>query len=42
MPVKFEEHIVYEKPVTPDGDMIYPEALESVRKNKFGLKGPYN
>jgi len=40
VPVSWEEHQISTHAVTPGGDLISKEALDSVRRNKIGLKGP--
>ena len=39
VPVDWEHHVISTHAVTPDGDLISKEALDSVRRNKIGLKG---
>jgi isocitrate dehydrogenase (NAD+) len=40
-PIDWEHHTISTHAVTPGGDLISEEALESVRRNKVGLKGPF-
>lgn len=40
VPVEWEEHAVSTKNVKPGQDLIPPEAIESVLRNGYGLKGP--
>ena len=39
-PIEWEHHTISTHAVTPGGDLISKEALDSVRRNKVGLKGP--
>jgi isocitrate dehydrogenase (NAD+) len=39
-PIDWEHHTISTHAVTPGGDLISKEALDSVRRNKVGLKGP--
>jgi isocitrate dehydrogenase (NAD+) len=41
VPVEWEHHTISTHAVTPGGDLISAEALESVVRNKVGLKGPF-
>ncbi len=41
MPVEWEHHTISSKAVTPGGDLISQEALDSVIRNGVGLKGPF-
>ena len=41
VPVEWEEHIISGHVVNKAGDLISEEALESVRRNGVGLKGPF-
>lgn len=41
VPVSWEHHTISTHAVTPGGDLISQEALDSVLKNKVGLKGPF-
>ena len=41
MPVEWEHHTISTHAVTPGGDLISAEALDSVIRNKVGLKGPF-
>lgn len=41
VPIEWEHHHISTHAVTPTGDLISYEALESVRRNKVGLKGPF-
>lgn len=41
MPVEWEHHTISTHAVTPGGDLISAEALDSVVRNKVGLKGPF-
>jgi isocitrate dehydrogenase (NAD+) len=40
-PISWEEHEVYSKAMTADGDLLSPETIESIRINKVALKGPF-
>eukprot|EP00743_Colponemidia_sp_Colp-15_P003660 GILK01003950.1.p1 GENE.GILK01003950.1~~GILK01003950.1.p1 ORF type:complete len:367 (+),score=45.94 GILK01003950.1:774-1874(+) len=40
-PVTWEKHTISSHAVTPNGDLISQEALDSVLRNKVGLKGPF-
>jgi isocitrate/isopropylmalate dehydrogenase len=39
--VTWEHHTISTHAVTPGGDLISEEALDSVLRNKVGLKGPF-
>jgi hypothetical protein len=39
VPVEWEHHTISTHAVTPGGDLISQEALDSVIRNKVGLKG---
>ena len=39
VPVEWEHHVISTHAVTPGGDLISKEALDSVIRNKVGLKG---
>lgn len=41
VPVEWEFHTISTHAVTPGGDLISQEALDSVLRNKVGLKGPF-
>lgn len=41
VPVEWEHHVISTHAVTPSGDLISQEALDSVKRNKVGLKGPF-
>jgi isocitrate dehydrogenase (NAD+) len=41
VPVTWEHHTISSKAVTPGGDLISQEALDSVIRNGVGLKGPF-
>ena len=41
VPVEWEHHTISTHAVTPGGDLISQEALDSVIRNKVGLKGPF-
>ena len=41
VPVEWEHHTISTHAVTPGGDLISAEALESVVRNEVGLKGPF-
>ena len=41
VPVEWEHHTISTHAVTPGGDLISAEALDSVVRNKVGLKGPF-
>jgi isocitrate dehydrogenase (NAD+) len=41
VPVTWEHHTISTHAVTPGGDLISQEALDSVIRNKVGLKGPF-
>jgi len=41
VPVEWEHHVISTHAVTPGGDLISQEALDSVKRNKVGLKGPF-
>ncbi|CAE7325287.1 unnamed protein product, partial [Symbiodinium sp. KB8] len=41
VPVTWEHHTISTHAVTPGGDLISQEALDSVLRNKVGLKGPF-
>lgn len=41
IPVEWEHHTISTHAVTPGGDLISEEALESVIRNGVGLKGPF-
>lgn len=41
VPVVWENHTISTHAVTPGGDLISQEALDSVIRNKVGLKGPF-
>jgi isocitrate dehydrogenase (NAD+) len=41
VPISWEHHVISTHAVTPGGDLISQEALESVLRNKVGLKGPF-
>jgi isocitrate dehydrogenase (NAD+) len=41
VPVEWEHHVISTHAVTPGGDLISQEALDSVIRNKVGLKGPF-
>jgi len=41
VPVEWEHHTISTHAVTPKGDLISEEALDSVIRNKVGLKGPF-
>eukprot|EP00158_Paraphelidium_tribonemae_P010262 Partr_v1_DN42140_c0_g1_i1_m9172 putative Dehydrogenase len=41
VPVDWEHHTISTHAVTPSGDLISQEALDSVIRNKVGLKGPF-
>lgn len=41
VPVEWEHHVISTHAVTPGGDLISQEALDSVLRNKVGLKGPF-
>jgi len=40
-PIDWEFHQIHKKAVTASGDLISEESLESVKKNKWALKGPF-
>lgn len=40
-PIHWEEHEVYNKAMNPDGDLLSDDTIESIRKNKVALKGPF-
>lgn len=40
VPVKWETHIIDVQAVKPGDDLVSKDALDSVRRNGFGLKGP--
>jgi isocitrate/isopropylmalate dehydrogenase len=39
-PIEWEPHRISTHAVTPGGDLISKEALDSVKRNRLGLKGP--
>jgi isocitrate dehydrogenase (NAD+) len=39
IPVEWEFHQIHTKAATSEGDLITKEAIDSVRRNKFALKG---
>lgn len=41
IPIEWEHHTISTHAVTPGGDLISQEALDSVIRNKVGLKGPF-
>lgn len=41
VPIDWEYHTISTHAVTPGGDLISQEALDSVIKNTIGLKGPF-
>jgi len=41
VPIEWEHHTISSHAVTPGGDLISKEALDSVLRNKVGLKGAY-
>lgn len=41
VPVEWEHHVISTHAVSPSGDLISQEALDSVKRNKVGLKGPF-
>jgi isocitrate dehydrogenase (NAD+) len=41
VPIEWEHHTISTHAVTPGGDLISQEALDSVIRNKVGLKGPF-
>jgi isocitrate dehydrogenase (NAD+) len=41
VPVEWEPHVISTHAVTPNGDLISEEALESVVRNGVALKGPF-
>lgn len=40
-PIHWEEHEVYNKAINPDGDLLSDDTIQSIRKNKVALKGPF-
>jgi isocitrate dehydrogenase len=40
-PIQWEHHTISTHAVTASGDLISQEALDSVIRNKVGLKGPF-
>jgi isocitrate dehydrogenase (NAD+) len=40
-PIVWEEHEVYSKAMTAEGDLLSPATIDSIRKNKVALKGPF-
>lgn len=40
-PIVWEEHEVYNKAMNPDGDLLSEDTIESIKKNKVALKGPF-
>ena len=41
IPIEWDNHIISTHAVTPNGDLISKEAIDSVLKNKVALKGPF-
>lgn len=41
VPIEWEHHKIHQQAVSADGDLISAEAIESIRVNKFALKGPF-
>ena len=41
VPIEWEFHEVYKESVTKDGDLITKETLDSIRRNKYALKGNF-
>lgn len=41
VPIEWEFHKIHTTSVSPDGDLITPESIQSIRTNKFALKGPF-
>jgi isocitrate dehydrogenase (NAD+) len=41
VPVEWEFHKIHTTSVSAEGDLITPESIQSIRKNKFALKGNY-
>jgi len=39
VPIEWEFHKIHTTSVSPDGDLITPESIQSIRTNKFALKG---
>ena len=42
VPIIWDEYSVNKEPMTDTGDLISEESIESIRANKYVLKGPYN
>lgn len=40
-PISWEEHEVYNKAMNLDGDLLSDKTIDSIRKNKVALKGPF-
>ena len=40
-PISWEEHEVYNKAMNMDGDLLSDKTIDSIRKNKVALKGPF-
>lgn len=40
-PITWEEHEVYNKAVNLEGDLLSVQTIDSIRKNKVALKGPF-
>ena len=41
VPIDWEQHEIYTRAVSKDGDLISQEALDSIKTNKVALKGPF-
>lgn len=41
VPIEWEEHIIHDKVVNAQGDLISEQTLDAIKNYKFALKGPF-